>query len=79
MHVAMQNFTVIIAWRLLTQHLCMCAFPYSLANRRLSEMTMELARAQETARRFQELLSTERRKQQGLRVSFYSGCTVKLE
>ncbi|XP_065176574.1 serologically defined colon cancer antigen 8-like [Sycon ciliatum] len=36
------------------------------ANRRLTDMAMELAKTQESARRFQELLAAERRKQHGL-------------
>lgn len=45
------------------------AFPFHCpANKRLSELAMELTKAQETARRFQELLASERRKQTGLRV-----------
>ena len=47
-----------------TSCFCLCA-----ANRKLSEMTAELSKAQEHARRFQELLATERRKQKSLKVS----------
>ena len=39
------------------------------ANKRLAQMNSELARAQEHARRFQDLLAAERRKQKGLKVS----------
>lgn len=38
------------------------------ANKKLSDMTTELSKAQEHARRFQELLMTERRKQKSLKV-----------
>ena len=38
------------------------------ANRKLAQMNSELARAQEHARRFQGLLTVERRKQKGLKV-----------
>ena len=38
------------------------------ANKKLSDMTAELSKAQEHARRFQELLMTERRKQKSLKV-----------
>ena len=44
--------------------MCVC-----VANRRLSEMSTELMKTQEHAKRFQELLVTERRKQRGMRVS----------
>ena len=39
------------------------------ANQRLAQMSEELVKAQENAKRFQELLTAERRKQHGLRVS----------
>ena len=38
------------------------------ANKKLAQMNSELARAQEHARRFQGLLTVERRKQKGLKV-----------
>ena len=38
------------------------------ANKKLSDMTAELSKAQEHARRFQELLTAERRKQKSLQV-----------
>ena len=38
------------------------------ANKKLSDMTAELSKAQEHARRFQELLKVERRKQMSLKV-----------
>lgn len=38
------------------------------ANRKLSDMTAELSTAQENARRFQDLLTAERRKQKSLKV-----------
>lgn len=44
---------------------CCCCCP---ANQRLADMNSELAKSQEHARRFQELLAVERRKQKGLRV-----------
>lgn len=39
------------------------------ANKKLTHMNSELLKSQEHARRFQDLLSTERRKQKGLKVS----------
>lgn len=39
------------------------------ANKKLAQMNSELARAQEHARRFQGLLTVERRKQKGLKVA----------
>lgn len=42
----------------------------SEANKKLAQMNSELSKAQEHARRFQELLATERRKQKGLQVGF---------
>ena len=44
------------------------------ANQKLSQMNSELAKAQEHARRFQDLLAAERRKQKGLKVC---ECSVK--
>ena len=38
------------------------------ANKKLAQMNSELTRAQEHARRFQDLLAAERRKQKGLKV-----------
>ena len=38
------------------------------ANKKLSQMNSELAKAHEHARRFQDLLAAERRKQKGLKV-----------
>ena len=40
----------------------------SEANKKLAQMNSELFKAQEHARRFQDLLSSERRKQKGLQV-----------
>ncbi len=39
------------------------------ANKKLSQMNSELSKAQEHARRFQDMLAAERRKQKGLKVS----------
>ena len=39
------------------------------ANKKLTNMNSELIKSQEHARRFQDLLSNERRKQTGLKVS----------
>ena len=43
------------------------------ANKKLTQMNAELAKAQEHARRFQELLAAERRKQKGLKVCQMTG------
>ena len=47
---------------------CIC---FLAANRRLAEMNVELIKAQEHAKRFQEVLAVERRKQKALRVSWF--------
>ena len=44
-----------------------CVLHY-IANKRLAEMNTELSKAQEHARRFQEVLAVERRKQKTLQV-----------
>lgn len=41
------------------------------ANKKLSDITAELSKAQEHARRFQELLMTERRKEKSLKVNIF--------
>ena len=46
------------------------------ANKKLAQMNSELARAQEHARKFQDLLAAERRKQKGLKVLKNYGVSV---
>ena len=46
-----------------------------LANKKLAEMNSELAKAQEHAKRFQDLLAVERRKQKTLQVHTTSSHT----
>lgn len=41
------------------------------ANKKLAQMNAELIKSQETARRFQDLLTGEKRKQKGLKVKDY--------
>lgn len=41
------------------------------ANQKLSQMNAELSKAHEHARRFQDMLAAERRKQKGLKVCAY--------
>ena len=45
------------------------SLPGHIANKKLSDMTAELSKAQEHARRFQDLLTAERRKQKSLKVN----------
>ena len=45
------------------------------ANKKLAQMNSELVKSQENARRFQDLLGGERRKQKALTVSTHSGPT----
>ena len=47
-----------------------------LANKKLAEMNSELAKAQEHAKRFQDLLAVERRKQKTLQVHTTSSHTI---
>ena len=49
-------------------HICLLHNHTLTANKKLTQMNTELAKAQEHARRFQELLAAERRKQKGLKV-----------
>ncbi len=42
------------------------------SNKKLSQMNSELLKSQEHARRFQDLLTSERRKQKSLKVRIYS-------
>lgn len=48
------------------------------ANKKLSDITAELSKAQEHARRFQELLMTERRKEKSLKVTKHFNITVRI-
>ena len=42
------------------------------ANRKLAQMNAEVAKSHEQAKRFQEVLGMERRKQKSLKVMFHS-------